>query len=71
METPIQITRVHHFADIVCPISKAPLVMNKNELWLYCVESNMAYPVQNKIPVMLPSQARPLSDDERAVLKVL
>jgi uncharacterized protein YbaR (Trm112 family) len=69
METPTEITNVHQYTDIVCPISKAQLSMNKNGLWLYCIQSNMAYPIQNKIPVMLPTEARPLTDDERAILK--
>jgi hypothetical protein len=69
MDTLTQITAVHQYADIVCPLSKEQLFMNKNELWLYALQSNLAYPIHNKIPVMLPTQARPLSDDERAILK--
>ena len=69
MSDYIKISTVHRFADIVCPVSKASLFINKDELWLYCLESNLAYPIHNKIPVMLPLEARPLSDDERSVLK--
>ncbi len=63
------ITCVHRFANLVCPISKAPLFLSKDDLWLYCLASNLAYPIKNQIPVMLPSEARALTDDERATLK--
>lgn len=69
MNTPIEISSTHQYHGIVCPVSKDSLYINKNELWLYCLSSNLAYPIRNKIPVMLPSEARALTDDERAVLK--
>ena len=49
---------------LVCPESKAPLVWRpgSNELW--CAASGLAYPVEDGIPVMLPDQARQLSDSE-------
>ncbi|MFT6072687.1 MAG: hypothetical protein ACJAQ0_001499 [Dasania sp.] len=65
----IEIQKTHRFCDLVCPISKKPLIMNKNQEWLYAVGTNLAYPIRNQIPVMLASEARALTDDERAVLK--
>jgi len=50
---------------LVCPVSKAPLSLNRptNELW--CRQSGFAYPIRDGIPVMLSSDARPLTDAER------
>ncbi len=47
---------------LVCPVSKKPLVLRKNEL--FCFESKLAYPVKDGIPIMLPEKARKLSEDE-------
>ena len=50
---------------LVCPVSKAPLeyVAEKNEL--VCRASGLAYPIRDDIPVMLESEARPLTAEER------
>jgi hypothetical protein len=69
MNNYLEISKTHRFAHIVCPISKEALCICKDETWLYCLASNLAYPIRNQIPVMLPSEARALTDDERAVLK--
>jgi hypothetical protein len=68
--TTIELEKNHRFRGIICPISKKSLVMNKNQEWLYCIESNLAYPIRNQIPVMLSCEARPLTEKERAILKV-
>lgn len=49
---------------LVCPVSQAPLDYHKdlNELW--CRGSQLAYPVQDGVPVMLAEAARPLSEAE-------
>jgi uncharacterized protein len=54
---------------LVCPVSKASLVYNKELDELWCRASGLAYPVRDGIPVMLEDEARQLSDDERATLK--
>jgi uncharacterized protein len=69
MDNFIEVSQTHRFAHIVCPISKQALFICKDETWLYCLASGLAYPIRNHIPVMLPSEARPFTDDERAVLK--
>lgn len=50
---------------LVCPVSKAPLeyVAEKDEL--VCRASGLAYPIRDDIPVMLESEARPLTAEER------
>jgi uncharacterized protein YbaR (Trm112 family) len=43
---------------LVCPKSKAPLVLKDNEL--ICKESKLAYPIVDGIPVLLEEEARAL-----------
>ncbi len=57
---------------LVCPVSKASLTLKRNETEgtseLWCRASGLAYPIVDDIPVMLESEARPLTDDEKASL---
>ena len=46
---------------LVCPISKGPLEQIGDEL--VCKVSKLAYPIKDGIPVMLPEEARDLSND--------
>ena len=50
---------------LVCPVSKAPLVYHKESQELVCSASGLAYPIRDGIPVMLQSEARLLTADER------
>ena len=50
---------------LVCPVSKAPLEYDKDRNELICKASGLAYPVRDDIPVMLESEARPLTADEK------
>jgi len=50
---------------LVCPVSKAPLIFEKDKQELICVASGLAYPIRDDIPVMLESEARQLSLEER------
>lgn len=54
---------------LVCPVSKASLSYHKETEELWCRASGLAYPIRDGIPVMLESEARRLTDDERASLK--
>ncbi|HMV39795.1 Trm112 family protein [Plasticicumulans sp.] len=49
---------------LVCPVSKAPLVYDKERQELKCKASRLAYPVRDGIPVMLEAEARRMADDE-------
>lgn len=46
---------------LVCPVSKGPLEQMGDEL--VCKVSKLAYPIKDGIPVMLPEEARDLSND--------
>lgn len=50
---------------LVCPVSKAPVEWNKETNELFCRSSGLAYPIRDDIPVMLETEARTLSSDER------
>lgn len=50
---------------LVCPVSKAPLEYHKEKDELHCKASGLAYPVRDGIPVMLESEARQLTVDEK------
>ena len=50
---------------LVCPVTKAPLEYDKEKDELICKASGLAYPVRDGIPVMLESEARQLSADEK------
>ena len=47
---------------LVCPVSKKALVQKESEL--VCYESELAYPIRDGIPIMLPEEARKLKKDE-------
>ena len=43
---------------LVCPVSKKSISYDKETNELVCKESNLAYPIKDGIPVMLPEEAR-------------
>ncbi|OUS39662.1 hypothetical protein A9R01_00720 ['Osedax' symbiont bacterium Rs2_46_30_T18] len=50
---------------LVCPVSKAPVEWDRAKNELICRSSGLAYPIKDGIPVMLETEARTLSTDER------
>ena len=50
---------------LVCPVSKAPVEYDEDKSELICKASGLAYPVRDGIPVMLESEARQLTADEK------
>jgi hypothetical protein len=49
---------------LVCPVTKSPLIYDKPAQELVSIESGLAYPIRDGIPVMLEDEARRLSADE-------
>ena len=49
---------------LVCPVTKGPLIYDKDHQELVSVSARLAYPVREDIPVMLESEARPLTEEE-------
>ena len=50
---------------LVCPITKAPVEYDEAKQELVCKASGLAYPIRDGIPVMLESEARVLSTEEK------
>lgn len=51
---------------LVCPLTKQPLRYDREAQELISVSAGLAYPIRDGIPVMLPEEARKLSDAEMA-----
>ncbi len=51
---------------LVCPITKGPLVYDRDKQELISRSARLAYPIRDGIPVMLEEEARPLTDAELA-----
>lgn len=49
---------------LVCPLTKGPLDYDREKHELISRSARLAYPVRDDIPVLLESEARPLSDEE-------
>lgn len=49
---------------LVCPVTKDGLIYNAQAQELISKSARLAYPIRDGIPIMLPEEARPLSDDE-------
>ncbi len=50
---------------LVCPATKAPLIYDQEHQELVCKASGLAYPIRDDIPVLLESEARQLTLDEK------
>ena len=49
---------------LACPLTKTPLVWSPDKNELISRAARLAYPVRDGVPIMLPSEARTLEDDE-------
>ena len=47
---------------LVCPLTKGPLELDVEKNELISRLANLAYPVRDGIPIMLPSEARATDD---------
>lgn len=50
---------------LVCPLCKGPLDYQPEASELICRADALAFPIRDDIPVMLESEARQLSTDEK------
>ena len=51
---------------LVCPVTKGPLIYDKEKNELVSKSARLAYPIRDDIPVMLEDEARVLGEDEYA-----
>jgi hypothetical protein len=49
---------------LVCPVTKGPLIYDKDAQELISKSAKLAYPIRDDIPVMLEEEARQLSEEE-------
>ena len=49
---------------LVCPLTKTRLHYDRERQELVSRAAGLAYPIRGGVPVMLPDEARPLSDEE-------
>ncbi|MFC4351890.1 Trm112 family protein [Fodinicurvata halophila] len=47
---------------LVCPLTKGPLEYDRERNELISRQANLAYPIRDGIPIMLPDEARALDD---------
>ena len=50
---------------LVCPVTKGPLIFNKETNELISKSARLAYHIKDGIPVMLQDEARKLAPDEQ------
>jgi uncharacterized protein YbaR (Trm112 family) len=50
---------------LVCPVTKGPLSYDAERQELVSRQAGLAYPIRDGIPIMLPDEARALSEAER------
>ena len=50
---------------LVCPVTRGPLVYDRAKQELISKGAGLAYPIRDGIPIMLPDEARELSEAER------
>ncbi len=50
---------------LVCPICKGELIYKREEKELICKFDKLAYPIHENIPVMLETEARRITLDEK------
>jgi uncharacterized protein YbaR (Trm112 family) len=51
---------------LVCPVTRTTLKYDRDRQELVSKAAGLAYPIRDGVPVMLASEARPLTEAERA-----
>lgn len=49
---------------LVCPVTKGPLVLDRERKELVSFSARLAYPIRDGLPILLEDEARALTDDE-------
>jgi uncharacterized protein YbaR (Trm112 family) len=50
---------------LICPVTRTTLHYDRDRQELISKAAGLAYPIRGGVPIMLPGEARELSDDER------
>ena len=61
---PVEATRIDPklLEILVCPLTKGPLEYDAARQELISRQAKLIYPIRDGIPIMLPEEARPLSE---------
>ncbi len=51
---------------LVCPVTKGPLVYQRETQELISRSARLAYPIRDGIPIMLENEAREITEEEAA-----
>ena len=54
---------------LVCPVTKGPLVFDRERNELISRSARLAYPIRDGIPVLLEDEARKLTPEESEALR--
>jgi uncharacterized protein len=54
---------------LVCPVTKGPLVYDREAQELISVAARLAYPIVDDIPALIEADARTLSEEEAARIR--
>ena len=54
---------------LICPVTRTTLHYDREKQELVSRAAGLAYPIRGGVPIMLPGEARELSDEERNGLK--
>ncbi|HEX2725087.1 MAG TPA: Trm112 family protein [Beijerinckiaceae bacterium] len=62
--TAVEATRIDPklLEILVCPLTKGPLDYDAARQELISRQAKLAYPIRDGIPIMLPEEARPLTE---------
>jgi uncharacterized protein YbaR (Trm112 family) len=62
--TPVEATRIDPklLEILVCPLTKGPLEYDAARQELISRQAKLVYPIRDGIPIMLPEEARPLTE---------
>jgi uncharacterized protein YbaR (Trm112 family) len=63
-QAPVEATRIDPklLELLVCPLTKGSLDYDAERQELISRQAKLAYPIRDGIPIMLPEEARPLTD---------
>ena len=64
MMTKAQNTNSALLSLLVCPVSLSGLIYDKGQAELISLQTRLAFPIQNGVPIMITEAARLMSDDE-------
>ena len=69
MMTKVQNTNSALLSLLVCPVSLSGLIYDRGEAELVSLQTRLAFPIKDGVPIMMTQAARLISDDEVKLLR--